>query len=173
MAETPDIGNRGAQFYMDPENTEFVEAGPVTIGVEYRFLYHWGKDGTPTDVVMDQGVCLHVFEGGTKPEDERLRFDCLEIGPHYHYDVQGTDEHVYIDRAADGDPLRWVLERLRTRLPAMLVRSGNIDLARKIDQRELDSAISKVAALADALKEIAITNFQGKVHLVGAKMGAK
>ena len=120
-------------------------------------------------MLFDQGICIHVFEGEALPEQERLRFDCLQISPHYHYDMQGKDDHVYIDKAAEGDPLRWALERIRTRLTAMLVRSGAVELARKLDQKEVDSAWPKLAGWADALKERACTNWRGTVNLIGAK----
>ena len=83
--------------------------------------------------------------------------------------MQGRDEHVYIDTAAEGDPLRWALERIRTRLTAMLVRSGAVELARKLDQKEIDSAWPKLAGWADALKERACTNWRGAVNLIGAE----
>lgn len=167
---TRELGrDNGPQYDLKPENTEYIEAGPITFAVEYRFLYHEDPHGQLSGVLFDQGICIHVFEGETLPEQERLRFDCLQISPHYHYDMQGRDEHVYIDTAAEGDPLRWALERIRTRLTAMLVRSGAVELARKLDQKEIDSMLPKLAAWADVLTERACTNWRGTVNLIGAK----
>ena len=158
-----------SQYELTTENTEYIKAGPITFAVEYRFLYQEAPDGQLTDVLMDQGICIHVFDGEANPAHERLRFDCLQISPHYHYEMQGTDEHVWIDTAADGEPLQWTLERIRTRLPAMLVRSGAVELARELDQNEIDSALPKLAAWADSLRERACANWRGTVNLIGAK----
>jgi len=59
---------------------------------------------------------------------------------------------VRLDTAAEGDPLQWTLARLQTRLPAMLLRAGEPDLARTLDQRDIDAALSKVAGWADTLQ---------------------
>ncbi len=104
----------------------------------------------------DRGVSIYVFHAGTKRD--YLRFDCFEAEPHYHYhhlhalrdaDVaiemghQKIDGHaesvtmngywhrVPFDAAANGDMRAWALERLRTRLPEMLVEAGQPDLARQ------------------------------------------
>ena len=37
-----------------------------------------------------------------------------------------------VDPIADGDPLAWALERIRTRLPQMLARAGADDVAAAI-----------------------------------------
>jgi hypothetical protein len=59
---------------------------------------------------------------------------------------------VPLDTAAEGEPLQWTLARLQTRLPAMLLRAGEPDLARALDQRDIDTALQKIAAWADALQ---------------------
>ena len=56
--------------------TEFISAGPLTFGIEYRFL---------TRAEPEEGVCVHVFEGKPERLSERLRFDCFDEDPHYHY----------------------------------------------------------------------------------------
>ena len=162
------------QFFTNPENTEYIEAGPIVFGVEYRFLWERDADGEFTDIVKDLGISVHVFEGGTDQELERLRFDCFLICPHYHYMnwSGGSEEHVWLDTAVTGDPCQWTLDCLRTRLPGMLPKSGAAELARKLDQRDIEGALPKIVACAEALKERVLTNWEGSVRLIGAGRSA-
>jgi hypothetical protein len=57
-----------------------------------------------------------------------------------------------LDTTADGDPFQWTLERLRTRLPAMLIRAGAADLALTLDQRDIDAAMPKIIGWAETLQ---------------------
>ena len=126
--------------YADPDQTTYITAGVLRFGIEYRHLQN------------DQGICIHVFRGPDAQHDEVLRFDCFERQPHYHYAWSKNDHYVPLDTAAEGDALQWTLARLRTRLPAMLLRAGEPDLARTLDQRDIDAALAKVAGWADALQ---------------------
>ena len=143
--------------------TTWFDAGAVRIGVEYRLLTdaiaaHAATaaasgtrllgQGTSFD---DRGVSLHVC-GAAKATRARefLRFDCFEEDPHYHYVSWRamSNEMIHIDPIADGDPLAWALERIRTRLPQMLERAGAADLAARVDARELERALPRVAEAA-------------------------
>jgi hypothetical protein len=126
--------------YADPARTAYIQAGALRFGIEYRRLQN------------DQGICIHVYCGPDDQQDEVLRFDCFERQPHYHYAWSRNDRYVPLDTAADGDPLRWTLERLQTRLPAMLIRAEAPDLARSLDQRDIDAALPKIAGWAEALQ---------------------
>ncbi len=144
------------------KQTEYVEAGAVTFGIEYRILdaairaASYGRavtdvkssDGTGSS--QDKGVTIHVFEDEGGKRSERLRFDCFEEDPHYHYinAADSSNELLGIDPSADGDPLAWALERIRTRLPQMLARSGAEKLAKRVDQSKVDEALAKVAEAA-------------------------
>jgi hypothetical protein len=81
-----------------------------------------------------------------------LRFDCFQRAPHYHYAWSTNDQYVALDTVADGEPFQWTLERLRTRLPAMLIRASAPDLARTLDQRDVDAAIPKIIGWAETLQ---------------------
>jgi hypothetical protein len=95
------------------EDTLYVEAGPVRIGVEHRRLsgiadrLQAAHHGTPFESVFDEwrrnrtqgkqgaprvttgmagpgrGVSLHVLDADSG--HEYLRFDCFDAVPHYHY----------------------------------------------------------------------------------------
>jgi len=79
-----------------------------------------------------------------------LRFDCFVEDPHYHYVSwrERANEVLHIDPVADGDPLAWALERLRTRLPQMLARAGAPELSAALDRRALEAALPRVADAA-------------------------
>jgi hypothetical protein len=126
--------------YADPAQTTYITAGVLRFGIEYRRLPN------------DQGICIHVFGGPDDQQDEVLRFDCFDREPHYHYAWSKHDRYVPLDTAAEGEPLQWTLARLRTRLPAMLIQADEPDLARRLDQRDIDAILPQVAACAKALQ---------------------
>lgn len=120
---------------MVPEACIEVPAGPLTFVVEARRLtdeaihessHAQGRRFPVPDAtgVDDGGATLHVL--GTADGLEHLRFDCFENEPHYHYidNAHGANTVVRLDDAAEGDPTRWTLERVRTRLPEMLEHAG-------------------------------------------------
>lgn len=114
-------------------HTSWFDAGRVRIGVEYRLLNQAIAAASTVDaagggdsagaIQDDRGVSLHVcgMDEGGEPY-EYLRFDCFDEDPHYHYISwrEKRNEMVHVDPVADGDPLAWALERIRTRLPQML-----------------------------------------------------
>lgn len=115
---------------------ESVKAGAVEFGVDYR---HFGSD---------EGVALHVFGDVDGKHTELIRIDCFSEAPHYHYGPDGRDERLMLDYTAEGDPLPWALDRLRTRLIPMLVRAGYPDTARNIDPRLVSEGLDKVEGWA-------------------------
>ena len=140
--------------------TRWFEAGVVRIGVEYRLLNdaiaaaaasveargERSSEGMPFD---DRGVSLHVCAADGE-RLEHLRFDCFEEGPHYHSVSwrERSNEALHIDPIADGDPLAWSLERIRTRLPQMLARAGAPELAARVDARVVEAVLPRVAEAA-------------------------
>ncbi len=141
-------------------HSERFEAGPISIWVEYRLLddaiaaAHTVAEGYDGDVSQfdDRGVSLHVFgePAPGEPEIEFLRFDCFDEDPHYHYvsHAKKTNEMVHIDRFAQGDPLEWALDRIRTRLPQMLERAGANLLAARVEPSRVEAILPKVAGAA-------------------------
>jgi hypothetical protein len=93
-----------------------------------------------------------VYRGPDDQQDEVLRFDCFERQPHYHYAWSTNDQYVSRDTAAEGDPLQWTLARLRTRLAALRIRAGAAEVARALDQRDIEAALPQIAGWADALQ---------------------
>jgi hypothetical protein len=146
------------------EHTEYFEAGAVIFGVEYRLLtdaiaaasdLEDARGGERSgDSFDDRGVSIHVFGAAGGKDVEHLRFDCFNEDPHYHYVSfeARSNEMIHIDPVADGDPLVWALERIRTRLPQMLERAGTPELASQVDQRLVEVALPRVSEAAWRLR---------------------
>ena len=142
------------------EHTRLFEVGAVTIGVEYRLLNNeivernqerQNKKLPDRGEIDDRGVSLHVYANQAGGErEERLRFDCFDEGPHYHYVnwAEGANDIVKLDTIADGDSLAWSLERIRTRLPQMLARAGADDVAAKVDPNAIEAIMPQVSEAA-------------------------
>jgi hypothetical protein len=147
--------------------TEYFDAGAITIGVEYRLLTD--AIAAASDVAQasggdhaashfdDRGVALHVFGsnlGGPGADSrgrvEFLRFDCFNEDAHYHYVSwrERSNEMLHIDTVADGDPLVWALGCIRTRLPQMLERAGEPELAARVDPRQIELVLPRVSEAA-------------------------
>jgi hypothetical protein len=159
--------------------TEFFNAGAITIGVEFRFLTEAvieanrakmpaanGSVSRLFEVYDDSGVSIHVYGDAEGERLEYLRFDCFHDDPHYHYVswTNAINDVLHMDPIADGDPLAWALERVRTRLPQMLERAGTPRNAAAVDLQAIDRIMPQVTEAAyrarfhadqTAIKEIA------------------
>jgi hypothetical protein len=145
-----------------PGNTLMFEAGPITIGVEYRLLNEeilaqvygaehaaeiiasrFGNPDAGSAHAIDSGVSLHVFDAGTGAE--HLRFDDLDSNKHYHY-LRSDGRHVVVwyDDVANGDLVTWALASLRDRVSQMLELAGAAELAGRIDRDAVARALGEV-----------------------------
>ncbi|HXK25862.1 MAG TPA: hypothetical protein VMS55_24550 [Myxococcota bacterium] len=142
-------------------HTQWFDAGAVRFGVEYRLLNEAiaaaaqveaasGSDRADPATFDDRGVSIHVQGCDDQGALEYLRFDCFEEDPHYHYVSwrARSNEMLHIDAVAEGDPLAWTLERLRTRLPEMLARAGAVHIAARVDRARVEAVLPKVAEAA-------------------------
>ncbi|HEX5065593.1 MAG TPA: hypothetical protein VFY49_05735 [Myxococcota bacterium] len=142
-------------------HTQWFDAGAVRFGVEYRLLTDaiaaaaeveaaTGTDRADPASFDDRGVSIHVEGRDAQGALEYLRFDCFEEDPHYHYVSWSarSNEMLHIDAIAEGDPLAWALERLRTRLPEMLARAGAAHIAKQLDARRIADVLPQVAEAA-------------------------
>jgi hypothetical protein len=133
----------------DPDSTEYVAAGAVTLGLEYRSLDadtrvetfdESGNLVVKAVAMVETGLSIHVFD--TETMGERLRFDDLDEDPHYHYLAPGTRNLLVVyDRNANGDMMTWATGVLRQNLPAMLRHAGADDLADQVDNAVLAPAL--------------------------------
>ena len=151
-----------------PEHTEMIPAGVLTIGVGHRVLdeatakayldevgyvrkdrQDEGDAGERQYEGRDAGVCIHVLGPGRDGElVEYLRLDCFDDEPHYHYvyNDERAQDRVFMDPTLEGDPMEWALDRVRNRMPEVLVKVGAPELAAQIDS----SAIERAHALGES-----------------------
>ena len=130
-------------------HTQWFDAGAVRFGVEYRLLTDAiaaaapgrGRERAATAPIRrasttaaSRSTCEGRDEQGAL---EYLRFDCFDEDPHYHYVSwrARSNEMLHIDPIADGDPLAWALERLRTRLPRDARARGRARTSRRASTR--------------------------------------
>ena len=153
------------------ENTQWFDAGVLTIGVEYRNVDPGNLQATnvgtefeaelfdrwPEGGFVDEGVSIHVCDTGDG--HEFLRFDVFDDDPHYHYvhrvspDRELVNNVIEFDAAAHGEMLPWVIGRLRTRLPQMLTAAGASTLADQVDAAALSAVIDDVAGVAEQAQQ--------------------
>lgn len=144
----------------DPVSTDWLDAGPLRIGVEYRKvdpkalekIYadtdHLAelKATSPEGGFTDEGVSIHVVS--VADDFEYLRFDMFLDEPHYHYVDKTADTNTIVtfDTIAHGPVIPWTLAQLRTRLPEMLRYVGAGDVADAVD----DAVAAQVADQVEA-----------------------
>jgi hypothetical protein len=118
-----------------PHNAEWIEAGPVTFGVEGRAL------GDGKGVIGERGATLHVFSADRS--EEYARFDCFDKYPHYHYILNDLQHNVLwgYDPDVNGPMQAWAVSVVRARLPTILRRVGALALADALDAKPIDPAI--------------------------------
>jgi hypothetical protein len=147
----------------DAENTTYVAAGSLRIGVEYRLLDNAGLaanyEGADMEEIQvavgendieDNGVSIHVL--GAEDEHEYLRFDMFAREPHYHYIHPSGEQQTIMefDRVALGEMLPWVLAQLSEggRLVEMLKRAGGEALVPRLDRSAIAASLAEVKKLA-------------------------
>ena len=145
------------------EHTVRIAAGPVTFGVEYRhldedtILAFFGPDSRAkfdnvrpagmAEVVEEDGLSLHVFDGSTGAEI--LRFDCFDDAPHYHLlDAERVRNVVVEHDPGTGPLLDWALPQLRENLPQLLAEAGADAVAQQVDVAVVGPAVDAVAQVA-------------------------
>lgn len=111
-----------------------IEAAGMRIAVDYR----QGVGG-------DEGLTFDITVAGEKAGGARiLRFDCFNKTPHYHIGpARKSAVHDMKDEGIE-DPVRWTLDQLKTRLPAMVTEAGYEEIAKMIDQKAIANSLSRV-----------------------------
>jgi hypothetical protein len=139
--------------------TTWIDVGVLKIGIEPRsvdddLLAEHFTDLTPEqeemlaankpEVLDDGGVSLHV--AGSSDGVERLRFDCFNGDPHYHYirPEEQRQEIIKFDEVAHGRMLDWALRQLASGLAPMLAHVGQAHLATALDDTALQAALPEV-----------------------------
>jgi hypothetical protein len=93
----------------------------------------------------DEGLTFDITTVGSADEGKRiLRFDCFYNNPHYHVGASSGDAaHKMKDEGVE-DPVRWTLEQLKTRFPAMVKQAGYEEIAEKIDQQAIADQLTRL-----------------------------
>jgi hypothetical protein len=141
------------------ENMEVFSAGAVSIGVEFRVLTDAVIDALGLKEIAasnqypeldDRGVSLHVFVRTGEGDFERLRFDCFQRDPHYHYlsVANKWQDVIHIDPTVTGDPVSWALNLIRSRLAVMLTRAEVEEPARYVDAGKIEEILPRVTEAA-------------------------
>ncbi len=144
--------------------TRYFDASPISIGVQYRLLDDAIVAASRIETAMgnasgpsefdDRGVALHIFGSVDGERLEYLRFDCFDEDPHYHYICwrDRSNRMIHIDPIAEGDPLDWALERIRTRLPQMLEFAGAPQIAAEVDLERIEKILPRVREVAKRIR---------------------
>ena len=95
----------------------------------------------------DEGLTFDITTADGEDAGKRiLRFDCFYKNPHYHVGVSDDrSTHKMKDEGVE-DSVRWTLEQLKTRFPAMVRQAGYEEIAGKIDQQAITEQLTRVEA---------------------------
>lgn len=92
----------------------------------------------------DEGLTFDITTTGADEGTRILRFDCFYITPHYHVGPSGgLDKARKMKDEGIEDPVRWTLEQLKTRFPAMVRQAGYEDIAATIDQQAVADQLTR------------------------------
>jgi hypothetical protein len=133
-----------------------VPAGPITFVIEARDLVADRGVAAPDGTFDDFGASLHVV--GAEDGVERLRFDCFDKEPHYHYIRPDEQMNIIcrLDDIAEGEPISWTIGRLENRLPEMLDyadATGVADAVRR-DPAPVAEALATVRSMLEEAQRL-------------------
>jgi hypothetical protein len=140
MAGAGESSNMGGARTMAHEPSAAKKSDPIVIeawGMRIWIDYRRGIGG-------DEGLTFDITVAGEKDRARILRFDCFSKTPHYH--VGASAKNPVHDMNAEGitDPVRWTLDQLKSRLPAMVAEAGYDDIAKAINQQAIAQNLSQV-----------------------------
>jgi hypothetical protein len=94
----------------------------------------------------DEGLTFDVTTAGPENAGKRiLRFDCFYKNPHYHVGASGGESAAFkMKDEGIEDPVRWTLDQLKTRFPAMVKQAGYGEIAETIDQRAITDQLTRL-----------------------------
>jgi hypothetical protein len=94
----------------------------------------------------DEGLTFDVTTAGSENAGKRiLRFDCFYKNPHYHVGPSGGESAAFkMKNEGIEDPVRWTLDQLKTRFPAMVKQAGYEEIAETIDQQAITDQLTRL-----------------------------
>ena len=127
---------------MEKETASTTKSDPIIIeqaGMRMTVAHRQGLGGS------DEGLTFDITTAAPEDEGKRiLRFDCFYKNPHYHVGASGERSvHNMKDEGVE-DPVRWTLEQLKTRFPAMVKQAGYEEIAERIDQQAIADQLTQL-----------------------------
>ena len=128
---------------MEKQTASTTKSDPIIIeqaGMRMTVAHRQGLGGT------DEGLTFDITTAGPEDEGKRiLRFDCFYKNPHYHVGASGGEQaaHKMKDEGVE-DPVRWTLDQLKTRFPAMVKQAGYEEIAERIDQQAITDQLTRL-----------------------------
>ena len=120
------------------------KSDPIVIeqaGMRMSIAHRKGLGGS------DEGLTFDITTADAENEGKRiLRFDCFYKNPHYHVGASGggdREAHKMKDEGVE-DSVRWTLEQLKTRFPAMVKQAGYGEIAERIDQQSITDQLTRL-----------------------------
>ena len=100
----------------------------------------------------DRGPSLRIYGDVEGKPVQLLRFDCFEQQPHFHYDPEGKNNQLRMDKANVSDPVAWSMDYLRGNFASLIRIAGYGKLADGLNETALTAALP---GLEKALRESA------------------
>jgi len=120
----------------------------LTIGVSgLRFNVRYANVRTG-----DRGPSLRIYGDVEGKPVQLLRFDCFENQPHFHYDPDGKNNQLRMDKTKVSDPIAWSMDYLRGNFTSLIRIAGYSALAEQLDEGALTAALPTIEkALRDSV----------------------
>jgi len=127
---------------MEQQISSATKSDPIIIeqaGMRMTIAHRQGLGGS------DEGLTFDITTAGPQDEGKRiLRYDCFYKNPHYH--IGASDDrssHKMKDEGVE-DAVRWTLDQLKTRFPAMVKQAGYELIAERIDQQAIADQLTRL-----------------------------
>jgi predicted DNA-binding ribbon-helix-helix protein len=119
----------------------------LTIGVGgLRFNVRYSQTAN------DRGPSLRIYGDVEDKPVQLLRFDCFEQTPHFHYDPEGKNNQLRMDKSKVSDPIAWTMDHLRGNIASLVRIAGYSGLAEQLDEAQLCATLPTVEkALRDSI----------------------
>jgi predicted DNA-binding ribbon-helix-helix protein len=125
-----------------PADMPGLQASGLCFEVEYR------------NTRTDRGPSLQVLGDVDGKRVQLLRFDCFEDEPHFHYDPQGKNNRIFLNKTRVSDPISWSMDYLRGNFASLIRIAGYSGLADRLDEAALTAALPGVEkALRDSVPQ--------------------
>ena len=113
-------------------------------GLRFHVSYRQGN--------TDRGPSLRIYGDVEGQPVQLLRFDCFEHEPHFHYDPEGKNNQLRMDKARVSDPITWTMDYLCGNITSLVRIAGYKALAEELDEGVLTAALPTVEkALRDSI----------------------